>query len=286
MKKLLLALVLFSGVAFAEPSFQQVEGLIGQHQYAAAEQGLEQIIRNHPNSAKAFYAMAQAQAGLGNLGKAQFALDKATGLDPDLKFASAANIQSLREAITPQSKKIEVVKEESHWFRNLLILIALMLAGYVIWRFIKSGNNEPDPGPNVGQRPPKFPVPSAPQTVTSTPSTSGQPAVVNNHYESSNNGLLTGLVLGNMLSNNHSHNTIIEREVVREAPHRDSSWDTPSVSPTPSFDTSWDDNSSSKSNSWDDSSSGSSSSDSSWDSGSSSSDSSWDSSNSSSSSDW
>ena len=273
MKKLFLLLAFVSIAAFAEPSFDQVESLIGKQQYSAAEQGLEQIIKNHPNSAKAYYAMAQAQAGLGNQEKARYALDKATGLDPDLKFATAENIQSLREAITPQTKKIEVVKEKSHWFRNLLILIGLIFAGYIIWRYIRNNNGDSSPFSDGGQVPPKPPAPaprpSSPayspssSATTYNPPTSGTPTVINNHYGSSNDGLVTGMVLGSMLSNNHSHDTVyIDRTV--QAPSRDSSWDS---------------DSSSKSSSWDNSSSSSSSSsssDSSWDSGSSSSDSSWD----------
>ena len=80
--------------AMAEASFQQIEGLIEQKNYAAAAAGLEGIIQNHPKSAKAFYAMAQAQAGLGNLEKAQYALNKAKSIDPDLKFASCLAVYS------------------------------------------------------------------------------------------------------------------------------------------------------------------------------------------------
>ena len=293
MKKLLLLLAFVSIAAFAEPSFNQVETLIGNQQYAAAEQGLEQIIKNHPNSAKAYYAMAQAQAGLGNQEKARYALDKATGLDPSLSFASEENVRSLREAITPQTKKIEVVKEPSHWFRNLMILVVLVLSGYFLWRYIKSNNDDTAPSTNVGQVPPNIPptAPSSrsytasqatPSAATYTPPTAGQPTIVNNHYGSSNDGLITGMMMGSILSNNHSHDTIIEREVVREAPSRDSSWDS-TPSPAPSRDSSWDSDSSSKSSSWD---SDSSSSSSSWDSSSSSSDSSWDSGSSSGGSDW
>ena len=61
MKKILLAFALFAVAAFAEPSFDQMQDLIGQKQFAAAEQGLEVIIQAHPNSAKAYYSMAQAQ---------------------------------------------------------------------------------------------------------------------------------------------------------------------------------------------------------------------------------
>jgi tetratricopeptide (TPR) repeat protein len=134
MKKFLAALAfgLMAIAAQAEATFQQIEGLIEQKQYQAAEQGLEGIIANHPNSAKAFYAMAQAQAGLGHLEKAQFALNKARGLDPELKFASSSNIESLQQAITPQTAKIEVVTE-SHALRNFALFLLVAAGGYFVF---------------------------------------------------------------------------------------------------------------------------------------------------------
>lgn len=133
MKKLLLVLALFSSLAFAEATFEQVQVLIQQQNYSAAEKGLEEIIRNHPKSAKAFYAMSQAQAGLGNQEKAKKALDIATGLNPALDFAPASSVANLKEAITPQVKKIEAV-EESHTGRNiaLALLFIVIVAGTVI----------------------------------------------------------------------------------------------------------------------------------------------------------
>ena len=131
-------LALFSFTAFAEPSFQQIESLIEKQQYSAAEQGLEQVIAAHPQSAKAYYAMAQAQAGLGNNVKAKFALDKAMGIDPDLKFASSSNIESLQQAITPQVKKIEVVSE-SHIARNIFIVLAVLILGSIGLLFFADG---------------------------------------------------------------------------------------------------------------------------------------------------
>ena len=113
--------------AMAEASFDQIQSLIQQQQYSAAANGLEVIIQNHPKSAKAFYAMAQAQAGMGNLEKARKALDIATGLNPALDFAPASSVASLREAITPQVKKIEYV-DTSHTVRNLIVGILLFSA--------------------------------------------------------------------------------------------------------------------------------------------------------------
>jgi len=119
MKRFLVAVVfgLMAIAAQAEASFDQIQTLIQQQNYSAAAAGLEGIIQNHPKSAKAFYAMAQAQAGLGNLEKARKALDIATGLNPTLDFAPASSVASLKQAITPQVAKIETI-EESHFWRN------------------------------------------------------------------------------------------------------------------------------------------------------------------------
>lgn len=332
MKKLFALLMVVSSLAFAEASFDQIEMLIQQKNYSAAEKGLEVVLQNHPNSAKALYAMAQAQAGLGNLEKAQRALDKATGLNPTLDFAPAGSVQSLREAITPQVKKIEAI-EETHYVRNGLLALIFIGCAYGIW-VLYTRKRESDEGDGYAKPTgtPYTPTPSSPSPVAATKTTASvnttstasktaeikvdaprkveeaprytapaptytpapvysAPApshttVVNN---TSNDGLLTGMILGNMMSNHHHDREVIhEREVVREVPTyttRSSSWDddsSSSSSSSSSRSSSWDDDSSSSSSSssWSDSSSSSSS----W-SDSSSSSSSWDSS-SSSSSDW
>lgn len=305
-KKVLAMLALVISVnAFAEASFNQVESLIEQKNYQSASIALEGIIANHPNSAKAFYAMSQAQAGLGNLQKAQYALDKARALDPDLKFASSSNIESLQQAITPQVKKIEVV-EETHYWRNFLVFAMFCVFGWACYFFWCTYNRKKDeeegcggncggcgPKPSsptpptpqakvdaVNSQPLRTPAPSSyapPPAPAPAPVASG-PTVVNNHYGSNNDGFVTGMLVGNMLSgSHHDHTTVIERDVYVPTPP-------PSYTPAPSRDSSWDDDSSSrsssKSSSWDDDSSSSKSS-SSWSSSSSDSDSSWSSSSSS-----
>lgn len=134
MKKFLVAVMfgLMAIAAQAEATFEQIEGLIQQKNYAAAASGLEVIVQNHPKSAKAFYAMAQAQAGLGNLEKANKALTIATGLNPTLDFAPEGSVQKLKQAITPQVAKIESI-EESHTGRNFMILLVLVVSGFAIW---------------------------------------------------------------------------------------------------------------------------------------------------------
>ena len=362
MKKFLVAVMfgLMAIAAQAEATFEQVQTLIEQHQYQAAASGLEGIIQNHPKSAKAFYAMAQAQAGLGNLEKAQKALNIATGLNPTLDFAPASSVASLKQAITPQVAKIETI-EESHFGRNLALfgmIVLFTVAMYFLYSVyarkqeqedaerakklneeaaarlaerdaqrkrehmemlaqqeaerkaeeaIKAHPNysnerfdpaNPDKLKTVKRmkeeaaekqrlfleaeaRRERLRAEAAEDEARRARMTYSQPTQVV-HTNSGSNDMLTGVLIGNMLSGSHHDTTrVVEREVVREVPSKSSTWDdTPSK---PSRSSSWDDDSSSsssssKSSSWDSSSSSSSSS--SWDSGSSSSDSgsssSWD----------
>lgn len=374
MKKFLATLVLSiaSMTAYAEASFDQIQMLIQQQNYSAAEKGLEEIIRNHPKSAKAFYAMAQAQAGLGNQEKAKKALDIATGLNPTLDFAPQSSVASLKEAITPQVKKIESI-EETHFWRDFVIGFVLF-AGvggiiYVLYtrkkeqeeaerkakeaqaeaarvealRQAKERERQEEAAREILRQHPNYGHerfdPTNPDVLKPAPKKKTKAELkaeadeqarveaerearmqrlraeaaedearrARMHYSSApaptttvvNNGSSTGdfamgMVLGNMMGSSHHdhHETtrVVEREVIRETPKRDSSWDD---TPTPSISTgrssSWDDtpsSSSSRSSSWDDDSSSRSSS--SWSSSSSSdSSSSWsDSSSSSSSSSW
>jgi uncharacterized membrane protein YgcG len=364
--------------AMAEASFDQIQTLIQQQQYSAAAAGLEGIIANHPKSAKAFYAMAQAQAGLGNLEKARKALDIATGLNPTLDFAPASSVQSLKDAITPQVSKIEVI-EESHFWRNTIM--ALILAGAGIWVFmmymrkleeeamarakedeaalkraeewaerqearrqaeeaqaakeiaeynakqaaeaaLKAHKNygherfdpaNPDKLKTVAQfkkeqseaaekqrlfleaqerraAQARADAAEASARMYRTAAQAVQPTQTVVHTNSGSNDMLTGVLIGNMLSDHGHHDTerTVIRETVREVPAPRSSWDdigndTPKSS---SRSSSWDDDSSSrsssKSSSWDSGSSSSSS----WSSSSSDSSSSWSSSDSGSSSSW
>ncbi len=279
MKKILIIIILIlsASSAKAEVSFSQVEQLIQDRNYQAAEAGLNNIISNHPNSAKAFYAMAQAQAGLGNLEKANRALNQAIGIDPSLKFASSSNIQNLKKAITPQSAMIEPVHESSHFW---LFLILTIVGGYIIyWLY-----NRPSERPNSGNRaqdkpkdnPPSNPgyarsfTSSAPNVNQNTANAVQQPPLQSGYqaqyvpqpqtvvYNNSSNGLVDGMIIGEMLGHNHDTTVIHEKEIIHDRP-----------APSGSNDNSWEDTST-KSNSWDDALSSSSS----WD-DSSSSDSSW-----------
>lgn len=298
---------------FAEATFEQIQGLIKIQNYPAAIHGLEIIIQNHPKSAKAYYTMSQAEAGVGDLVKAKKALDIATGIDPELKFASSSNVENLKNAIQPQTKKIEAI--ESHTGRNafiLLLLVGGIGAGfYFLFKKRDTLGKEnirqdwPKP-PNVKEDEHKnlvrptfnsYDVSKAThyvlpprnrrllsngyQTPYVTPRNTT--TIINNGSNNNGPGFLSGMVAGvvadELLSSKHheTEKVYVEREYVTK--------ETPVSIEEKQSSSSWDEpREEKKSSSWDNDSSNSSSS---WDSGSSSSSSSWDSSSdSSSSSSW
>ena len=259
--------------AVAEPSFNQVEGLISAHQYAAAESGLEVIIQHHPHSAKAYYAMSQAEAGLGNNEQAQTALDKAKGFDPDLQFAPSGNVQNLQQAIVPQTEKIQPI-EESHFWRDLFITFTIIGVVYLIYRRVTQPSkraNQFDSTSVPGHSVVRYDSGHSNYTNYARSPETG-PTIINNQYSSSNNsdGLLTGVLVGEMLAHDRNDNVntyIIEHdsdftECVDRSSRPSSSRDSDSSS-RPSSSRDSDSSSSPSSSSWDSDSSSSSSS--SWD---------------------
>ena len=228
--------------------------------------------------------MAQSQAGLGNLEKANKALNQAIGLDPSLKFASKTNIQNLKKAITPQSEMIEPVHESSHFW---LFLILAIMGGYgIYWLYNKpkkpdsvdKSGDKPETPPNTGYaRSPdiernaanaaniaqQYPFETR-YPINSTPRYTPQPQTVVYNNSSNSDGLLTGMIIGDMLGSRHDTTIIHEKEIIHDTPQNDNSWENTSKkddswNDTASSSPSWDSDSGSSS-SWDDSSS----SDSSW----------------------
>lgn len=136
MKKLLL-IILATISLYAEATFEQVQKMIDKQEYGQAKLALTIITQNHPNSAKAFYSLAQANAGLGDLPSARAALNQAQALNPTLNFVPLSQVEKLRQAIQPQTALIAKVEEPSHWFRNLILIIILGVLGFFGYKRFK-----------------------------------------------------------------------------------------------------------------------------------------------------
>lgn len=79
----------------AIPTPKQVEEAIRTGNYKQAESMLKEILTAKPDSAKAWYWMAQTEEKMGKPAQAKQALNKAEKLDPSLKFASPGAVQNM-----------------------------------------------------------------------------------------------------------------------------------------------------------------------------------------------
>ncbi len=102
---LLASCLLFSGsVLAADATPDQVYQAAQAGNYRQAQQMMEQILRDHPNSAKAHFVEAEILAKQGQLQRAQDELNTALRLDPNQRFANPGAVDELRSLIASASR--------------------------------------------------------------------------------------------------------------------------------------------------------------------------------------
>lgn len=95
-----LALALLAGTALAaDPSAHQIYLALRGGNVAQAQQMIQQVLHDHPESAKAHFVAAEVQARAGNYGLARQQLAKAESLKPGLPFASAYAVRELKRQL-------------------------------------------------------------------------------------------------------------------------------------------------------------------------------------------
>ena len=102
-KNLLALTILSCGIALAapvladnDPSMQQVYDTAKAGHLAQAQQMIEQVLRDHPRSAKAHFVAAELDAKQGNLAAARGELNLAEQIDPGLPFAKPESVEALK----------------------------------------------------------------------------------------------------------------------------------------------------------------------------------------------
>ena len=105
-KKILLGLAFALTAAFvslpvlaADPSMQDVYQAAKEGRYIEAQSMMDQVLKEHPNSAKAHYVQAELLAKQGMLSKADTELRTAERLSPGLAFAKPDAVSKLRAVI-------------------------------------------------------------------------------------------------------------------------------------------------------------------------------------------
>jgi len=99
---MLTSLALVGGPAFgADPTMREVYQAAEAGNYKQAQAMMDQVLRDHPNSAKAHFVEAELLAKQDRLSEAQRELDTAQRLDPSLGFAKPEAVQELKARLTP-----------------------------------------------------------------------------------------------------------------------------------------------------------------------------------------
>lgn len=237
-----LSIAMFPMIALAEITPADVAAKMQAGDVQTAETFTREIIKNHPKSAKAHYYLGQILAQQGKYKPAYAELNEAADLDKTLTFA--ANPERFRQEMDKvkvnlgraEAPPVSDVKDTGWgWFTWLLILSGF---GGAIWFFFfkkpeeKAQQKEParnhpsyasnglgnDYRSNRSQGSQQTYRPAASAPVQQQALSPSAPHVVNSYGGGSNDGLMTGLILGEMMSGGHrnesvtNNTTVIERE--------------------------------------------------------------------------
>ncbi len=94
-----LAFAALTSFAAGEPTIAQIYDAAKTGKVEQAQQMIEQVLRDHPKSAKAHYVQAELFGVQGRLTEGQQELAKAEALDPGLPFAKPQAVSALRERL-------------------------------------------------------------------------------------------------------------------------------------------------------------------------------------------
>jgi hypothetical protein len=146
MRKIGLALVLLisstfwlSNTAFAaEPTLQEVYQAAQAGRMREAQAMMDEVLKAHPNSAKAHYVEAELLARQGLTARGNDELATAERLDPGLSFAKPAAVQELRSKLAGVSTGSFVTQRtpapQGFPWNVLIIAVAVMAAVFFIAR--------------------------------------------------------------------------------------------------------------------------------------------------------
>jgi tetratricopeptide (TPR) repeat protein len=124
--------LLTSNAVFAEPTLPEVYQAVQAGQLAKADGMIKEVLKNHPNSAKAHYVAAELYLKEGKVEAARSHFLQAENLAPGLPFAQAESVQKLQTQLA--SSAGAPVAGSTSIFSNPLFwgLIAILVVGIII----------------------------------------------------------------------------------------------------------------------------------------------------------
>jgi len=143
-----------SALADADPTLHQVYEAAQSGHLDQAQQMMTQVLRDHPDSAKAHYVAAELDAKQGNIPLAREELNTAERLEPSLSFAKPEAVQNLKAELSHQ-RLIQTAPSASPaspafpW--GFVLAIGLGIA--VIWMMMRARRAQTVPMPASGGMP-------------------------------------------------------------------------------------------------------------------------------------
>jgi uncharacterized protein len=130
-----------------DPSMQQIYDTAKAGHMAQAQQMIEQVLRDHPRSAKAHFVAAELDAKQGSLAAARGELSIAEQIDPGLPFAKPESVEALKAelggghvrgtALAPVGAVAPVSETHAFPWPAVLLLIAVIA---IVWMVLRRRN--------------------------------------------------------------------------------------------------------------------------------------------------
>jgi hypothetical protein len=117
------------GAAAADPTMHQVYLAAQNGRMSEAQAMMDQVLRDHPNSAKAHYVEADLMAKQGRIAEARSELARAEALAPGLPFVKPQSVQALVARVSGTNAVAGAVPRPVHAHRSpwgLLLLVVGM----------------------------------------------------------------------------------------------------------------------------------------------------------------
>lgn len=136
---LLAALLAGNALADAMPTPDEIYAAADAGHYAQAEQMIQQVLQQHPDSAKAHYIDAEILSREGKLPQARSELVRAEQLNPALSFAKPAAVHALEASLSVSGAAAAPHRTEFPWGLVLAGLAAIFIVFWII-RLISARN--------------------------------------------------------------------------------------------------------------------------------------------------
>lgn len=120
--------------AASDPSLHQVYEAANAGDYKAAQGMMDQVLRDHPSSAKAHFVEAELLAKQGKLPESRTEFKTAEGLDGSLSFAKPEAVQSLKALLATPPATATLQRAPAHsgppW---AVLIVGMALLGAIVF---------------------------------------------------------------------------------------------------------------------------------------------------------